>query len=72
MNNLFWSLDTTTQITHDIVMSLQTLSPQNQNGTETGERAPSCPVDGLHPDGSKSRSRLDGEFLGSVALFTVD
>jgi hypothetical protein len=34
--------------------------------------ASSHPVDGLHSDGSQSGLRLDGQFIGSVALSTVD
>jgi hypothetical protein len=53
-------------------MAIQALSPQNQNGAETDGIALKHPADGLHRDGSQSRLRLDGEFLRSVALFTVD
>jgi hypothetical protein len=73
-----WSLSATTQVPHDIAASIQpkraiqALSTQRQNGTETGGRYPNHPIDELNCDGSQSRFRLDGEFLGSVALFTVD
>jgi hypothetical protein len=72
MSNPLRSLDATTQVLHDIAVSIQALSPQRQNGSGTGGTAPNHPVDRLHCDGYQSSLRLDGEFLGSAALFTVD
>jgi hypothetical protein len=66
MSNPFRSLSATTQIPHDIA-----LSPQPQNDPEKGGIALNHPIDGRHRDGSQSRLRLDGQFIGSVAL-TVD
>jgi hypothetical protein len=60
------------QIPHDTAMAMKALSHQNQNGAEMDGIALSHPVDGLNCDGSQSRLRLDGEFLGSIALFTID
>jgi hypothetical protein len=72
MSNPLRSLDATTQIHQDIAASIQALSPQHQKGAETGGIAPNHHVDELHSDGSQSRLRLDGAFLASVALLTVD
>jgi hypothetical protein len=72
MDNPLRSLSAKTQILHDSAMVIKALSPQNQNSAETGRRALNHRVDGIHCDGSQSRFHLDGEFLRSVALFTVD
>jgi hypothetical protein len=72
MDNHIRSLYATTQIPHNIAVSIQALSPQNQHGTETGGIAFNHPIDGLYYNGNSSCLRLDGEFLGSVGFFTVD
>jgi hypothetical protein len=72
IDNYIRSLYSTTQISHDIAVSIQALSPQNQNGTETSGIALNHPIDGLHYNGNSSRLRLDGEFLENVGFFTVD
>jgi hypothetical protein len=53
-------------------MAIQARSLQRQNGAETGGIALNHPVQELNCDDCQSRSHLRGEFLGSVALFTVD
>jgi hypothetical protein len=53
-------------------MAIKALSLQHQNGAQTGGRAPNHPIDRLHSDGSPNSFRLDGQFLASVALFTID
>jgi hypothetical protein len=58
------------QITPDIGM--HDISNQNQNSAEKSGIVQNNSVDGLHHDGSQSRLLLDGEFLNSVALFTVE
>jgi hypothetical protein len=72
MDSHLRSLSATTRIPSDIAVSIQALSPQRQNRTETGGIVLNYPVDGRHRDGNQSRLCLDGEFLGSVALFTID
>jgi hypothetical protein len=57
------------QITYDIVM--HDMFNQNQNSAEKSDIVQNNFVDGLHHDGNQSSLFLDGEFLDSVALFTV-
>jgi hypothetical protein len=53
-------------------VSIQALSTQRRNGAETDGIIPNDLADELHRDGSQSRLCLDGQFLGSVALFMTD
>jgi hypothetical protein len=58
------------QITHDIVM--YDMFNQNQNNAEKSGIVQNNFVNGFHHDGSQNNLFLNGEFLDSVALFTVE
>jgi hypothetical protein len=51
---------------------MNALPAQDQNDAETRGIALCHPIEERHRESSQSRLRLDGEFLGSAALFTVD
>jgi hypothetical protein len=52
-------------------MAIKALFFQRRNGAKAGGITIDYPVDGRHRDGNQSRLRLDGAFLGSVALFRI-
>jgi hypothetical protein len=48
MSNPLWSPDATSQIPHDIAVSIQALSHQRSNGEETDGMALNLPIGGIN------------------------
>jgi hypothetical protein len=62
----------TTQIPHDILLSIYALSRQNHSVAQTCGITLNDPLDVPHCHGSQGCFRLNGEFLGTIALSTAD